>query len=139
MLLDHVREQRQSHGIVLHQCKMGDRRRQATGVPLLRHSADRIRRHRPAPVDHQVQVEIRFRVVLLDVEFVLASVEFPVEMPQIVPLQIRPMRGELQREADVRAAVQAVQETIDDRVRDQAQVFQRGEELGIDQLPCRGL
>src|SRR5262249_42763389 len=73
-------------------------------------------------------------VVLLDVQAILPAVELPVEMAQVVAGQVFAVSGELHGEADVGAAVQSLQETFDGRARDQLQVFERGEELRVDQF-----
>src|SRR5262249_2639873 len=78
-------------------------------------------------------------VVLLDVQAILPAVELPVEMAQVVAGQVFAMRGKLHGEADVGAAVQSLQETLDGRARDQLQVFERGEELRVDQFAGSGV
>ena len=77
-------------------------------------------------------VEVGLGVVLLDVELVVAREQLPVQVPQIVARQILAMRGEFDRESDVRAAVQPVQKTLDDRARDQLEVVDLGEHDGIE-------
>ena len=91
-----------------------------------------MRLHRAAHVDDQMTVEVGLGVVLLDIEPVVASVELPVQVPQVVAGQILPMRGEFDRKPDVRAAVQPVEKALDDRARDQLEVLEVGQEQGID-------
>src|SRR5262249_21967514 len=90
-------------------------------------------------VEQQMQVEVGLRVVLLDVELVLPAIEFPVEVAEIVAGQVLAVRGEFNGEADIRAAMQPLEEAFDRGARDELQVLQRGEELGIDQFAGRGV
>ena len=131
---DHrIGKQRQSHRVALLQGQVGQGRRQrrcvlqfaAAGVGAL---------HRSAHVQEQVQIHVRLGVVLLDVETLLPSEHFPVHVPQIVARDVLAMRRELDAETHVRAAVQAVQETLDHRPGPQLDTLQPGEKRRIDQF-----
>src|SRR5205807_1895017 len=91
-------------------------------------------RHRATDVQQDVQVQVRVAVEILDVEPMLPGEELPVNVPRVVPLHILVMRGELDAEPDVRAAMQTVQETFDDRPRTQLDAIEAREELGVGQF-----
>ena len=77
-------------------------------------------------------VEVGLGVVLLDIKPVVPSEKLPVQVSQVVAGQVFPMGGEFDREPHIRAAVQPVQKTLDDRARDQLKVIEVGQEQGID-------
>ena len=55
-------------------------------------------------------------------------------MPEVVAGKILAVRGELDREAHVGTAMQAVQEALDGRARDQLQVIELRQNPGIDHV-----
>ena len=90
--------------------------------------------HRPAHVEEQVQVHVRFGVELLHVQAIRAGEQLPIDVPQVVPLGIFAVRGELDRKPDERTPVQAVHKPFDDAASPQLEVIEPREEDGIGEL-----
>ena len=67
-------------------------------------------------------VEVGLGVVLLDVELVVAGIELPVQVPEVITRQILPVRGKLDREPDVGTSMQPVQEPLHHGAGDQLQI-----------------
>lgn len=128
-----VGDKRQAHGIALPLGQIGQARSEDRGIPqfVLRRFAYG---HRGTQVEHDVQVDIGLGVVLLDIESIVPAEELPVQMPQIVAGHVFAMRNKVDPIADVRTAMQAVQETFDDPLRHKLQVFHAGRQLRICQV-----
>ena len=66
---------------------------------------------------------------------VLPGEQFPVDVPRVVPRHVLVVRGELDAEPDVGAAVQAVHESFDDRPGPQLDRFEPREKRRVNQFP----
>jgi hypothetical protein len=75
--------------------------------------------HRGAGIEQNLAVEIGVVFKLLDVEFVGAAPDFPIDMTEIVPLHVRAVSGEFGAVTQERTMMQAAQETLHDIAGDQ--------------------
>ena len=71
--------------------------------------------------------------VLLDVVAVGSRVQPPVDATDVVARHVAAVLGEVDRRAEVRRAVQPVDEAVDDRPRQQIQVADPREHLRVDE------
>ncbi len=79
------------------------------------------------------EVGVGVGLVLLDVEAIGARVQPPVDAADVVAGDVAAVLGEVDRRAEVRRAVQAVDEAVDDRARQQLEVADPREDLRIDE------
>ena len=89
--------------------------------------------HRLRHVQQHREVGVRVRLVLLDVVPVRPGVQPPVDATDVVARNVAPMLGEIHRRAEVRRAVDAVDEPVDDCARDELEVADAREHHRIDE------
>ncbi len=130
---DRVGEEGQADGVALLDRQVGQGGGQACRVVELRPPGVGAA-HRGAGVHEQVKVQVGVGVVFLDVEPVVAGVELPVEVAEVVAGGILAVRGELDAHPEVGAPVQAVHRPRHDRAGAQLDRLQAGEEHGVDQF-----
>ncbi len=87
--------------------------------------------HRPADVEHDVDIHVRFSVEFLHIQTPLTGVYLPIHMSQVVALYVFTMRIEFDAEAHERTTMQAMHEAFDDRLRPQLDIVESREEHGI--------
>ena len=106
------------------------RRREARVI----HLADGVRRkfHGVARVQQHGEDAVGFAAVAFQVGALGARENVPVHVPQIVARRVRAIFGEFLAEAEIRRAVQAVDEAVDDGLRHQIQTGNSGEHGGIE-------
>ena len=123
--------------------EVGEARAEIAAVFELRDAAAReLHRLRDVEQDREVGVGVGF--VLLDVVAVGARVQPPVDAADVVAGDVAAVLGEVDRRAEERRAVQAVDEAVDDGPREQLEVADPREDLRIDEpragdrvlLPC---
>src|SRR5262249_57036557 len=93
--------------------------------------------HRPRDVEEHAEIRVRVRFVLLDVVAVGARVEPPVDAADVVARYIAPVFREIDRRAEVRRAMESVDETVDDGPREQIEVPDPREDRGVDEPGSR--
>ena len=86
--------------------------------------------HRARDVEQHQEVRVGVGLELLHVVAVGARVEPPVDAPDVVAGHVRPVLGEVHRVPEVRRAVQAVDEALDDGPREQLEVVDPREHRG---------
>ena len=79
------------------------------------------------------EVGVGVGLVLLDEVPIGPRVQPPVDAPDVVAGHVAAMLGEVDRRAEVRRPVQAVDEAIDDRPREQLEVLDAREDLRVDE------
>ena len=89
--------------------------------------------HRLRHVEQHREVGVRVRLVLLYVVPVRARVQPPVDAADVVARDVAAVLGEIHRRAEVRRAVDAVDEAVDDRAGDELEVPDAREHHGIDE------
>ena len=104
-------EREQADRVALREQEIGERRGQRAGVLALG-VRRRAEAHRAAQVDEQVAAQVRLVLEPLDVVAVGAGEEPPVEIARVVAGRVRAILAELDREAVVRAAMDAGVETL---------------------------
>src|SRR5215470_16980218 len=87
--------------------------------------------HRLRHVEQHREVRIRLRLVFLNVVAVGARPELPVHPADVVARNVAAVLGEIDRGAEVRRLVHAVDEPVDDRTRHELQVPDPREDRGI--------
>ena len=87
--------------------------------------------HRLRHVEQHREVHVRLGFVLLDVVAVGPRPQPPVHAADVVARHVAAMLGEVDRRAEVRRLVQAVDEAVDDRARHELQVPDAREHRGI--------
>ena len=90
--------------------------------------------HRTRDVDDQVQINIGLGIVLFDVEPVVAGVQLPVQMTQIITRDVLAMAGKVDRKPHIRAAVLSMLEPLDNAAGEQFEIVDRGEWPGRGQF-----
>src|SRR5262249_51295716 len=93
--------------------------------------------HRPRDVEQHRQVGVGVGLVLLDVEAIGAGIEAPVDAADVVAGDVAAVLGEVDRGTEVRRAVQAVDEPLDDVARQQLEVADPRQDLRIDEASSR--
>ena len=78
--------------------------------------------------------QIRLLLVLFDVEPVGLSVDFPVDMPQLIARIVRAVFGKLDRKAVVGTSVEAGDKALDDQPRPQLHIIELGDRYGVEKL-----
>src|SRR6185312_8674177 len=128
-------DRRQRYAVALQAREVGEAGREITGVRQLR-DPPRLRvgavAHRRRDVQDHREVGVGIRLVLLDVVAVAPRVEPPVDAPDVVARHVRPMLGEIHRRAQMRRAMQTVDESLDDGAREQLEVPDPRENRGIE-------
>ena len=119
--------------LAVHQ--VAERRREARAVLELRHRVMRPVAHRAADVEHQVAVEVRLLLELLDVVAIAARVDLPVDGGDVVAGNVLAVLGELDAEALERAAVQAGQQPFDDGPRLQLERAEARHDRRVEKRP----
>ena len=89
--------------------------------------------HRLRDVEQHGEVRVRVGLVLLDVEAIGAREQPPVDAADVVARRVAAVLGEVHRRAEVRRAVQAVDEAVDHRARHQLEVADAGEHHRVDE------
>src|SRR5688572_29316592 len=117
-------EGQQADGIALQMKKVRERRRERRRVVRLR-ITERAIVHRLALIDDELAAQIRFVLEFLDEVTVGARKDLPVEITQVVTRRVLAVLGEFHREAVIRAAMNAVPKTFDDRPRPQLETANR--------------
>src|SRR5258708_11457645 len=84
-------------------------------------------------VEQHRQVRVRVGFVLLDVVAVRPRVEAPVDAADVVAGDVAAVLREVDRGAEERRAVHAVDESLDDRTREQFEAADAPQNLGIDE------
>jgi len=87
--------------------------------------------HRPRDVEQDREVRVRVRFVLLDVVPVGARVQAPVHAADVVAGDVAAVLGEIDRGAEERRAVQAVDEAVHHGAGEQIEVADAGEDQRI--------
>ena len=90
--------------------------------------------HRPRDVEQDRQVRVRVGFVLLHVKAIGACVQAPVDATDVVARHVAAVLGEVDRRAEERRAVQAVDEAFDDVARHELEVADAHQHLGVDEL-----
>ena len=85
--------------------------------------------HRPRDVEDHREVRVRVGLVLLQVVPVGARVQLPVDAADVVARHVAAVLGEVDRRAEVRRAMQPVDEPVDDGLREQLEVADTREDL----------
>src|SRR5215831_5519292 len=88
--------------------------------------------HGIACVEQYRQQTVRFAPVALQVRALGPRIHVPIDVTQIVARRIRAVLGEFLAEAEVRRAMQARDEAVDDRLGDEVQSGNRVEHSGIE-------
>src|SRR5690606_12809624 len=114
-----VREVREAGGEEAGVAELG------AALPAVAHGAGNVQQDR--------DVGVGVRLELLDVEAVGARVEPPVDAANGVARDVSPVLGEVQREPEVRRAVQPVDEPLDDGARDELEVVEAREDPGVEE------
>jgi len=88
--------------------------------------------HRSAGVTDNIEPDVRLEHVTFDAETVVAGVEAPIEMAQIIAGLIVAIIAELDAEPVKRAVVQAAEKSLHDVARLEIESFERGQQLRIE-------
>ena len=112
--------------------QVGEARREKRSVFELGHPAAR-EAHRPRDVEQDREVGVGVGVVLLDVVAIGARVQPPVDAPDVVAGDVAAVLGEVDRRAEKRRAMQAVDEPVDDVAGEQLEVADAREHLRVDE------
>src|ERR1019366_4673989 len=107
------------------------RRRSEARVVHLAHGM-RGKLHRVARVEQHGEDTVGFAAIAFEVGALGAGKDVPVHVPQVVARRIRAVFGEFLAEAEIRRAMQTVDESIDDSLRHQIQAGNSGEHRGIE-------
>src|SRR5438874_2097877 len=94
--------------------------------------------HRFAGIDDADQVKIRLLQILLEINLVGLPINFPIDMPNIIPLHIRPMLRKLHRDALIRRSMHPGHQPFNDQPRPQIQRRNPRQGLGIQILSIIG-
>jgi hypothetical protein len=125
-----VPEQDEPRGVVLTHHELGEHGGQnAAVVELVRRPLAEI--HRRAGVEEDLATQVGVILELLDVILVGAAPDFPINVTQAVPLGVGPVSGKLAAVAEEGTAVQAVEEPLHDRPREERQVVNRGQSARV--------
>ena len=108
------------------------RRRSEARVVHLAHGM-RGKLHRVARVEQHGEDTVGFAAIAFEVGALGAGKDVPVHVPQVVARRIRAVFGEFLAEAEIRRAMQTVDESIDDSLRHQIQAGNSGEHRGIEE------
>ena len=90
-------------------------------------------RHRLRDVEQHREIGVGVRFVLLDEVLVGPRVQPPVHAADVVAGDVAAMLGEIDRRAEIRRAVQAVDEPVHDRPREQLEILDARKDLRIDE------
>ena len=115
---------------------VGEARAEKRPVLELRHPAAR-EPHRLRDVEQNREVRVGVGFVLLDVEAVGAREQAPVDAPDVVARHVAAVLGEVDRRAEIRRTVQAVDEPVDDRSREQIEAADPREDDRVDESCAR--
>ena len=136
VLTNRVVEHDQPHGIVLAGGEIGQRSRQELRVLKLRDLA-RAEAHRRARIEQDHESRVRLADEALDVRAVGARIHVPVDETRIVAFRVGAILGELLAEAEKRRPVHAGQKPFDDGARDEIEIGEPREGLGVQQVLSR--
>jgi hypothetical protein len=116
--------------------EIGQRRRQERGVLQL---ADLPARepHGLGDVEHDHEVGVGVRLVLLDVVAIGTGVQLPVDPADVIARHVPAVLGKVHGRAEERRAVQAVDEPVDDIAREELEILDPREDLRIDEPRAR--
>src|SRR5262249_55415842 len=98
----------------------------------LRHAVAR-EAHRFRLVEEHRKIGVGVRLVLLHEVPVGPRVQPPIHATDVVAGDVASVLGEVDRRAEVRRAMQAVDEAVDDRAREQLEILDPRKDLGIDE------
>ena len=126
-------ERHQPHAVALLARQPEERRRQHLGVVQLGGPPGAREVHRLRHVQEDGDAGVRVGLELLHVQPVAARVQPPVHAPRVVARQVRAVLGEVGAGTERRRAVQAAQEAVHHRARDQVQPPDAGEHRGIQE------
>ena len=112
--------------------EVGEARAEILPVLELRNAAAR-EIHRPRDVEDDREVRVRVGFVLLQVVAVGPRVQLPVHAADVVAGHVAPVLGEIDRRAEVRRAVQPVDESVDHGLREQLEIADAREDLRVDE------
>ena len=134
---DVVVERREPDAVALRAREIGEARREIAAVVELGHAPRLPLRvaaiaHRRRHVEQHDEVRVRVRLELLHVVAVAPRVQAPVDAPDVVARHVRAMLGEVGGRPEVRRPMQAVDEPLDDDLREQLQIPDPGEDRGIE-------
>ena len=135
VLGDSILKQKQADRVALRGQKIGDRRRRGARVVALAVSPGSIA-HRPAGVDHEMAAEVGLVLEPFHVIAVGAREQPPVEIARVVARAVFAVLAEFDREPVVRAAVDALDKSLDRDPRPHFQALDAHQRLRIDQR-CR--
>jgi len=93
--------------------------------------------HRLRHVEQDAEVRVGVRLILLDVVAIGAGVQPPVDAPDVIAGDVAAVLGEVDRGAEERRAMQAVDEAFDDVARHQLEVANPREDLRIHESRAR--
>src|SRR5262249_10879372 len=130
---DAIVKSRQAHAVALAVHEVRERRRQTLAVLILRDPARAVR-HRAADVEHHVAVEVRLLLKLFDVVASASSVDLPVNRREIIAGNVLTVFRELDAESFERTAVQAREESFDDRTSLELQIAQARNDRRVEKL-----
>ena len=118
--------------------EIGQAGREIAGVV---HLGDRARAvgHGTGDVQQQIDVGAGLALVLLDVVAVGSGIHFPVDLANVVSLDILAVLGEIDTEAQEGRSMQAGDESFHDRSRHQLQVPDSGQNGGVQETQRRVL
>jgi hypothetical protein len=129
-------ERDQADAIALALREVGEARADEAPVFQLRDAAAR-ELHRPRDVEQHRQVGVGVGFVLLHVVAIGPGEQPPVDAADVVAGDVAAVLGEVDRRAEVRRPVQAVDEAFDDVARQQLEVADPREDLRVDES-CAG-
>jgi hypothetical protein len=89
--------------------------------------------HRARNVENHREVGVGVGLILLQVVAVGSRVQLPVHPPDVVARHVAAVLGEIDRRAEVRRPVQPVDEPVNYGLREQFEVPNPREDLGIDE------
>ena len=91
-------------------------------------------RHRAADVEHDARAEVRLLLVLAHDPAIGARGDLPVDVAKVVARLIRPVLGELDREALARRPVKSGHEAVDNPTSDDLDAPQRSEAGWVEEV-----